>query len=409
VSVLQEPGSGSVLAPSSRDLAAPSPGARAARLSWVLRPLVLYAASRLLVLVAAGTGALLAPDDGAPLNAGPWPAGGSTGIGAVDALLRWDSAWYLHIADAGYGTGSPDGRNAFFPLLPGLVRLLESLPGVGLLEAGLALGHIAGAAATVAVWVLGRRLSGAPAADRMAALFAFFPGSGVFSMVYAEGLVIALAAGVLLALDSRRWLLAGLLAALATSARPNGVAVAAACAWAALAAVARPGEGRREWRALLAPALAPVGLLAFFGFLAARTGDPTAWFTAQREVWGERVDPTAQVERIARVLADPLAPLGGPNTWLPVLGLVVLAVTFVTLLVWRPPGPVVAYTVATCALVLVSASIGARPRMVLTAFPLVMGLAYVARGVGLPALVGLAAGSTALLTVLNVATLTGTP
>jgi hypothetical protein len=276
----------------------------------------------------------------------------------------------LTIADDGYGTESPDGRNAFFPLLPVLVRLVAAPLGMGgTIQAGLAVGLVAGGVATVAVWALGRRLSGAPAADRMAALFAFFPGSAVFSMVYAEGLLIALAAGALLALERRQWLLAGLPAALARSSRPNGIAVGAACAWAALLAVARPRGARRDWAALVAPALAPIGLLAFFAYLAARTGDPAAWLTVQQEIWGERVDPTSQLDRIALVVDDPQAPLGGPNTWLPVLGLVVVAVALVALAVWRPPGPVVAYTLTACSLMLLSASIGARPRMVLGGLP----------------------------------------
>ena len=307
---------------------------------WLLRPLGLYAASRLLVLVAVGTGALVAPDDEGPLSAGPWPPGGSTGLGVVDGLLRWDSAWYLHIAEAGYSESSADGRNAFFPLLPLLVRLVAGLPGVGgLVEAGLIVALLAGAVATILVWALGRELADEPTADRMAALFAFFPGSAVLSMVYAEGLLVALAAAVLLALQRRQWLLAGVLAAVATSSRPTGVAVGAACAWAALAAVVL--AERREWRALVAPALAPAGLVAFFGYLAARTGDPAAWFSAQRAVWGERVDVGGQVERVAVVFGDPLSPLGGGNTWLPVIGLAVIAVALVALLAWPGghPGP----------------------------------------------------------------------
>src|SRR5688500_11839620 len=35
-------------------------------------------------------------------------------------LARWDSVWYLRIADSGYGDSAP--RAAFFPLYPLLVR-----------------------------------------------------------------------------------------------------------------------------------------------------------------------------------------------------------------------------------------------------------------------------------------------
>ena len=42
-------------------------------------------------------------------------------------LARWDAAWYLRIADSGYGDSEP--RAAFFPLYPLLVRSLATLGG----------------------------------------------------------------------------------------------------------------------------------------------------------------------------------------------------------------------------------------------------------------------------------------
>src|SRR5829696_10312583 len=39
-------------------------------------------------------------------------------------LARWDSVWYLRIADSGYGESAP--RAAFFPLYPLLVRGLAT-------------------------------------------------------------------------------------------------------------------------------------------------------------------------------------------------------------------------------------------------------------------------------------------
>src|SRR5207253_1167110 len=123
------------------------------------------------------------------------------------------------------------------------------------------------------LWRLLARIWGREVADRGTALFCFFPGSFVLSMVYSEPLMLALAIGCLLALLDRRWLVAGVLAGLATGVRPNAVALVAACAWAAAVAIVK----RREWRALVAPLLAPAGLVAFFAFLWARTGRPDAW------------------------------------------------------------------------------------------------------------------------------------
>jgi len=395
---------------------APVPSRRGrdrARVTWptagavrpLLRPLALFAASRVLVLLASGAGAFLASAGGRQVGDGPWPRVDSTGSGAWDGLLRWDSAWYLSVATDGYADTALDERIAFFPLLPGLIRGVMLVTGMAPTTAGLLVATVAGAVATVLVWVLGRRLAGAPAADRMAALFAFFPGSFALSMVYADGLLLVFALATLLALDSRRWVWAGIFAALASATRPNAVAVGAACAFAAFVAVRQ----ERDWRALLAPALAPLGILAFFGHLYRVTGDPFAWFTAQREVWGERIDPTAQLDRVGVLIDDPSSPLGALNTWLPVVGVVVMVVGFVLLWRWRPGGALVTYAVVASALVLTSATIGARPRMVLATFPLVMALAYGARDVWFAVLLATSAGCLGVLTVLTVASSLATP
>src|SRR5215212_3774797 len=42
-------------------------------------------------------------------------------------LARWDSVWYLRIADSGYGDSAP--RAAFFPLYPLLIRSIAAPAG----------------------------------------------------------------------------------------------------------------------------------------------------------------------------------------------------------------------------------------------------------------------------------------
>lgn len=402
------PHGSSALVPAQASAQRPT-SARVRSALWSLRvPVAAYVASRVLVLLSAAAGGFIATTGGTPVLTGPWPEISGTGRATVDALLRWDSAWYVRVATGGYSAdpnGAAGAPNAFFPLFPALVRWCGALTGLSPGEAGLVVASLTGLAATVLVWLLARQLAGTATADRSAALFAFFPGSFVLSMVYSEGLLVALAAGALLALGRRRWLLAGLLAAATTATRPNGAAIGVACAWAALIAV----RERREWRALSAPVLAPVGVLAFFVFLAVRTGDRLAWFTAQREAWSEHIDPTAQLHRIRLVLDAPSAPIGSLNTLLPVLGGVVIVVALVLLLLWRPGGAVVAYTLTASAIVLVSASIGARPRMLLAAFPLVMALAHRVRGNAFLALLATSAGCMAVLMVVSASTLSATP
>lgn len=357
---------------------------RLARLA--LRPLAVYAASRAAVLAAMWLGTRLVPDKT------------MTGL-----LQMWDSGLYLLIVKEGYPPEPADpGTPAFFPLLPLSARALAALPGVGALEAGLFVAAVAGCAAAIGVWFLCRSLLDEPAADRAVALFAFFPGSFVLSMVYAEGLMIALAAGCLWALVRERWLLAGILAALATASRPNAVALVVACAWAAGWAI----HTRRDWRALLAPALAPLGALAFFALLWSRTGDPLTWFTVQREVWKEKVTLLALWDDVRVFVIDPFQ---NTNTTGVVLGAVVCLIGLVLLVRSPLPGVLTVYSAVVIAMAAFSETLGTRPRFVLTAFPIFFAFALRLQGVAFSAVLGLSATVLGGFTMISLTTLLFTP
>ena len=87
--------------------------------------------------------------------------------------------------------------------------------------AGLIVSGIGGMVATVLVQRLATGWWGDRTGRKAVLIFCLFPGSVVFSMVYAEGLVLALAAGCILGLQQRRWLLAGALAGIATATEPE--------------------------------------------------------------------------------------------------------------------------------------------------------------------------------------------
>src|SRR5205807_9116864 len=212
-------------------------------------------------------------------------------------MTVWDGRWYLRIAVHGYPTSVPQGdfyhgtgrqvqsSVAFFPLYSLLTRGLDRILPGGADVAGVVLALLIGAAATVVVWMVAEKVAGRQVADRAAVLFAFSPGAFVLSLVYAEGLLVLLSAGCLLALLERRWLLAGVLAALAGATRPNATAAMLACAWAAGVAIWKD----REWRAAIAPALAPSGMPAFFVFLWWHTGETLIWFRGESQAPGARM------------------------------------------------------------------------------------------------------------------------
>jgi hypothetical protein len=243
-------------------------------------------------------------------------------------------------------------------------------------------------------------------------LFCFFPGSIVFSMVYGEGLLIPLAAGCLLALERRRWILAGALAGVATAVQPDALALVVVCGVCSVVELHRRGwQDREARRSLFAPALSVAGIGAFAIFLWVWTGTPFATLQTQHYGWGEKVDPLALAHQ-GRFLAHELkhAHLAHLHIYLgPVaalLGAVVLLVGLALLL--RKPRLVSldALTLALCIgfLAVVSENIPPNPRILITAFPVILVFAHQFRRRGYGWLLG---ASTALLVLTSALTYGG--
>lgn len=324
------------------------------------------------------------------------------------ALTHWDGGWYLLIAESGYARGlppegSPATSNlAFFPLYPMLVRHVAGLTGLSPFRAGVALNLLFGVTAAVLLWLLARDLGERTLADRAVALFSFFPATFVLSMTYSEPVMLALAIGCLLALVRHRWVLAGLLAALATASRPNAIALCVACAVGAALAVWR----HRDWKALAAPALSPLGLVAFFAFLGGHTGDALIWSKAQQSGWGQGFDGGWNMVRAAgRQLADPGSDL---NEVTAAVSLLFVLVAFVLLARWKPPAVLTAYAAVVIGLGYLSPTLSSRPRFALTAVPLVLGVAVASRR-SFPIVLGASAVTLGAFTIISVSTLAITP
>ncbi|MGH8903265.1 MAG: mannosyltransferase family protein [Egibacteraceae bacterium] len=324
------------------------------------RPAVVYLVSRVVALIAVAWGV--------------WFRGGSS---VQRALAEWDGSWYLSVTVQGYPSAPPElyglavaNNLAFFPLYPLTIRGLSRLTGLSALSSGVVIALVFGLVATLLLWVLVGRLCDEQVAHRSVLLFCFFPSSVFLSMVYAESLMLTLTMLCLLALLRRRWLGAGVAGALATASRPNAVALCACCLWEAVRAIRRD----REWKAVIAPLLVPVGFVGFMIFLWARTGEITAWFRVEREAWGERFDLGIQTfKEIWMTARDPLGV--PPEMALQVLGLTFTLAAGYLLWRWRPPFVLAIYTAAILFLCLTSSILGARPRFVLTAFPLIVAVA----------------------------------
>src|SRR5262249_2291102 len=154
---------------------------------------------------------------------------------------------------------------------------IDGSGGIGVLTAGLTVTIVSGVVCAYGLARLGKMVnSGSERAGLiLIALFAATPMSILLSMVYSAAMFCALAVWAVMGVLERRWLLAGVCCAFAGLVRPTAAALLLAVGLAALFAVIKRWDDGRAW---LGGLLAPVGLLGYLGFVAARTHDPSGWF-----------------------------------------------------------------------------------------------------------------------------------
>ena len=336
------------------------------------RTLGMFTVSRL--VVAMGLGSVLVVNQGLATHhfTGPWPNPPTASL-FLQALGSWDASWYLLIAAHGYFPPPAQfpmahgAATAFFPVWPLLLRGLSHLTGLTPIVVGVGLAFVFGAAASVAIWHLVRHLCDGAVADRAVVLWAFFPGAVVLSMVYSEGLAILLAAVCLLALLKRQWLVAGLAAGVATGVHPEAIVLVLCCLWAAGVAVRRD----RDWWAIVAPVLSVAGVLGYFVYLRHTTGDFFGWYHVERDQWGG----TGFYHDTVFVLRQSVTHPHDLEAVVPALGLLFALGGLYLMARWRPPVIIWIYTVGILVSAFDSNMVGARPRVLLTAFPLIVAVA----------------------------------
>jgi hypothetical protein len=298
-----------------------------------------------------------------------------------DVIDRWDSRWFLRAAVNGYPRHLPmvDGHVAgntlaFFPGLPLLMRGLSDATGMSLFAAGTTISTVTGLTAMIAVWALVKEYAGPAVATTSTLLLAFFPGSFVFSLIYSEGIAITCIALGLLALMRRKWVLAGVLGLVATATAPITIAFEISCLWAAGAAI----RSRRDWRALAAPILTPLGFVAYIGWTWWYTGTASAWSLTEKGGWKSYLSIAYPFHLVASFVSHPLS--SNATTNLLFAGIIFVGVTVAIALRDRLPAPVLLYAITVGVAVLIAAPIGPRPRFILDAFPLVLVLGAHLRG-----------------------------
>jgi len=332
------------------------------------------------------------------------PVVGGTGVSGhrFARLAAWDGGWYLTAAQHGWPHAVPIAGGwpaystlAFFPAFPFVIRALAFI-GFSYLVAGLLAALIFQVAMAVLLWMLVKEIWGEAVADRGMLLFLFGPGAVVFTLIYSEPMLLAASAACLLALRRRWWVAAGVLAAIGTAVRPVGVALVGVCIWETVKAI----RSDREWRAIFAPLLSPIGVIAWTAYLWAYTGDPFIWSKAEK-AWDDSFDPFTLITRFFRTEVTHTGQRL-PH-YLPVAGALFCLVALVLLVKARPPAALVVFSVIVVFISVSSRIVGLRPRLIETAFPLVFVFGYWIKGTLYSVLLACAAVSLGALLFLTLA------
>jgi hypothetical protein len=219
---------------------------------------------------------------------------GSVGHVIGAPVMRWDSVYYVQIAQHGYTQLKQAG---FFPLYPLLMSVLDDVVG-STVVAGALISLLCFAGGLLLFDRLALLETGrASVARRSVWLLALFPASLFFSAVYTEALFLVLSVGAFLAARQGRWWLAGLLGGLAAATRNVGVTLLVPLVilyfWGPREdrPPDRAGRVRYKVRAeALWLGLVPLGCAAVAFFMWRKFDDPLTAWTSQESYFGRHFE-----------------------------------------------------------------------------------------------------------------------
>ncbi|GGR54350.1 mannosyltransferase family protein [Streptomyces aurantiogriseus] len=322
---------------------------------------------------------------------------------------RWDSLWYVRVAELGYGyevrlpNGDVHSNLAFFPLLPWLERLLHATTPLSYAGAGFTVSLLASLAAAWGIFAVADHVYGRRAGVCAVLLWAVLPVGIVQSMAYSESLFTALAAWSLYAVLTGRWVTAGALASLAGLTRPVGLAVVAAVWVSGVLSFVRdrsaartegaqtaarapqsppgapprraptPGGGGVAERAL-GLLLAPLGAVGYVLWVGHHTGKGPLGYLDVQAGWRNGFDGGYA---FARFIIDKFTSIPSAFAGLGlIVGVALLLWLYLVCVRQRQPLPLLVYAGVVLALALCASSyFGSKPRLLLPAFPLLLPLA----------------------------------
>ncbi len=263
------------------------PGRRRERPGWVeaLVAFVVVAAAVTFAVWLGARGPIAAPQthdlSGYP---GSWLLGG---------WFRYDGRWYDIIATSGYSFNGPDSQSpvAFFPAYPTVLWALHGSTGVSvkLLGSLVTLGCGVGSVVLFRRWC-DDRVEPVVARTAMVLLLLYPYAYYLMGAVYGDALFLLATLSAFVLLERGHPVLAGLAGAVATAARPVGLAVVvglvAVTLWKKAVVARRDGRLRFDRSALRASdtgvLLSLAGIVGYVAYLGVRFGHPLAFEEVQQ-------------------------------------------------------------------------------------------------------------------------------
>ncbi len=207
----------------------------------------------------------------------------------LDMWARWDSRWYVLIAENGYSfTPGEMSSIAFFPLYPIAIRIVDTLIQQPYLSGWLISNLCFVACLILCYRYILEKFQRQTLAQLFILYLCFVPNTFFFSAVYTESLFFLLVISCIVAVEKDHWLVAGICGALASATRVVGVVLWVYLCLEWLRIYWREPKTMRAWRNLFFIQLTPLGLLAYMSYLAMQFGNPLLFLEAQSQ-WGKKV------------------------------------------------------------------------------------------------------------------------
>ncbi len=208
----------------------------------------------------------------------------------AEIWARWDSEWYLLVAEKGYdsheyfkdaggGRYRPTDAARVFPLYPLTIRIASFLTGNSV-YAGILVSNLAAILFLYYFYKLANKLFDSESAAQSSLFYVFFPTSFFLNAIYSEALFLACLAAAFYYIEQKRLLPALIAAGFAVLCRPTGILAAPALIW--LTGVRFP---EKRWFAVSLVAFVCFAALSVymwliyntFGHLNAVTDAPNSW------------------------------------------------------------------------------------------------------------------------------------